>query len=88
MQTGEVECNLVHLNEVFQLPYIPDLIARKLAGPEKAVLDEVDMPWHEQEYTRLLQELKHASENSTLPNGPSNVERQQVNDLLIRLRLE
>jgi predicted nucleotidyltransferase len=30
--------NLVKLNEVFKLPYIPDLIARKLAGAEKYIL--------------------------------------------------
>lgn len=34
MRTGEVEANLVTLNESFRLPYIPDLIARKLKGPE------------------------------------------------------
>jgi uncharacterized protein len=87
MRSGEVETNLLRLNAIFQLPFIPDLIARKLAGPEKAVLDEVDMPWHEQQYTRLLQELKLASENSTLPDGPSKADKQQLNDLLIRLRL-
>ncbi len=38
MQTGEIEANLVKLNEKFQLSYIPDLIARKLEGEEKSVL--------------------------------------------------
>jgi predicted nucleotidyltransferase len=87
MRTGAVEANLVHLHETFQLPYIPELIARKLTGPEKAVLEQVDLPFHEQEYKRLLQELKLASENSTLPDEPANVDRQQLNDLLLRLRL-
>ena len=32
MRTGEVEANLVTLNEEFRLPYIADLVARKLAG--------------------------------------------------------
>lgn len=31
MQTGEIESNLIKLNEVFNLSYIPDLIAQKLA---------------------------------------------------------
>ncbi len=35
MRTGEVEANLVTLNEEFRLPYIGNLVARKLAGPEK-----------------------------------------------------
>ena len=32
MRTGEVEANLVTLNEEFRLAYIADLVARKLAG--------------------------------------------------------
>src|SRR5919202_4085310 len=31
MRTGEVEANLVRLNDHFRLTYLPDLIARKLA---------------------------------------------------------
>ena len=34
MRTGEVEANLVTLNEEFRLNYMADLVARKLAGPE------------------------------------------------------
>src|SRR5205814_1540048 len=36
MRTGKIEANLVTLNEEFRLPYIADLVARKLAGPEKS----------------------------------------------------
>ena len=32
MRTGEVEANLVKLNETFKLPYIGELVARKLSG--------------------------------------------------------
>ncbi|NEO62586.1 MAG: nucleotidyltransferase, partial [Moorea sp. SIO4G2] len=49
MKTGEIETNLVKLNEVFQLPYIPDLIARKLAGAEKSVLEDTNLNFHEGE---------------------------------------
>lgn len=35
MRTGEVEANLPRLNEEAKLAYIDDLVARKLAGPEK-----------------------------------------------------
>src|SRR5258706_5023798 len=35
MQTGEVEANLLRLNDTFKLPYISDLVERKLAGAEK-----------------------------------------------------
>src|ERR1035437_3895802 len=40
MRTGEIEANLVKLNEEFRLPYIADLMARKLAGPEKSKLED------------------------------------------------
>src|SRR6059036_942183 len=40
MRTGEVEANLKRLNELFRLPFIAELVARKLAGPEKSSLSE------------------------------------------------
>ena len=33
MRTGQVEANLLTLNEDMRLPFIPDLVARKVAGP-------------------------------------------------------
>jgi len=36
MRTGEVEANLLRLNEEFNLPYVPELVARKKSGPERA----------------------------------------------------
>src|SRR6202051_1474517 len=53
MQTGEVEANLVTLNEKFRLPYVGELVARKLAGPEKSKLPDADLAFHESEYLRL-----------------------------------
>ena len=49
MRTGEVEANLVTLNEEFQLPFLPDLIARKLAGPERSTLPDADLAFHQRE---------------------------------------
>jgi predicted nucleotidyltransferase len=86
MRTGQVEANLVKLNEAFRLGHIPDLIARKLAGPEQSVLPDAEMPFHESEYHRLVEELKQASTASHLPDGPSA--RDGLNDLLIRLRMQ
>ena len=60
MRTGEVEANLLKLNEEFRLPYIKDLVARKLAGPVKSTLDNADMAFHEAEYQRLRGELQAA----------------------------
>ena len=85
MRTGVVEANLVQLNEVFKLPYIPDLIARKLAGYEKAVLEDTDIVFYRSEYNRLRAELELAHQTSTLPEAPSA--KAALNDLLVRLRI-
>jgi hypothetical protein len=86
MRTGDVEANLVTLNEEFQLPYIADLMARKLAGPEKSQLEDADIAFHESEYQRLRGELQAAHEASRLPGLPSEETRERLNDLLVRLR--
>ncbi len=84
MRAGEVEANLVRLNELFRLPYLPELIERKLCGAEKGTLDQADLAFHEREYARLTSELESAHEASHLPEqasaGPA------MNDLLIRIR--
>ena len=87
MRMGRIEANLVTLNEEFRLPYIPDLVARKLGGPEKSTLDEADIAFHEQEYQRLRSELQAAHDASQLPVMPSDETRAALNDLLVRVRL-
>jgi len=64
---------------------VPDLVARKLAGPEQGTLPQGDSSFHEAEYARLRRELGEAYDRSTLPDGPSV--RAALNDLLVRLRL-
>lgn len=86
MRTGEIEANLVHLNEHARLPYIPNLIQRKLQGPEKGTLNEADLEFFEREYLRLTAELEQAHLTSTLPESPTAT--PALNDLLIRLRLQ
>jgi len=66
------------------LPYIDELVGRKLAGPEKGRLDTADIEFHEREYERLVKELESALEKSTLPEQPTG--REALNNLLIRLR--
>lgn len=85
MRTGAVEANLVTLNETYRLPYIPELVARKLAGPEQGTLDDTDVPLFAAEYTRLRGELEAARHTTSLPEEPDG--RNAVNDLLIRVRL-
>ena len=85
MQTGEIEANLVKLNEAFRLSYIPELIERKTGGAEKGILPEVDLEFYRKEYERLTTELEKASEKSHLPERAEA--KDGLNDLLIRLRL-
>ena len=88
MRTGRIEANLVTLNEEFRLPYIADLIARKLAGPEKSKLEDADIAFHESEYQRLRRELQAAHDASQLPESPSDETRVRLNNLLVRVRLQ
>jgi predicted nucleotidyltransferase len=85
MRSGEIEANLVKLNEQFHHPAIPDLIARKLAGPEQSSLLDAELDFHQREYHRLVGELEVASASSHLPESASA--RSSLNDLLMRLRL-
>ena len=70
MQTGEVEANLVKRNEKFQSSYIPDLIARKLGGEEKSVLEDAEIEFYRQERDRLINILEDASFTNHLPSNP------------------
>jgi predicted nucleotidyltransferase len=85
MRTGEVEANLQNLNQIFNLPYVPDLISQKVAGAEQGALNETGFAFHEEEYARLRGELERASQASNLPELPAGKER--LNDLLLRVRL-
>jgi predicted nucleotidyltransferase len=85
MQTGEIEANLLKLNEVFKLSYIPELVERKINGKEKGILLEADLDFFGREYERLVVELEKAMEKSSLPEKPTA--KDDLDDLLIRLRL-
>jgi hypothetical protein len=85
MHTGEVEANLPRLNDTAKLPYIPDLIARKLGGPEHGTLDSVDVAFHRAEYERLCTLLEESRATSPLPMEARST--AALHDLLVRLRL-
>jgi hypothetical protein len=87
MRSGEIQANLLTLNGEFRLPYISDLVARKLAGPEKSKLEDADIVFHESEYQRLRGELQAAHDASQLPEMPAEETRAALNDLLVRVRL-
>jgi uncharacterized protein len=86
MRTGEIEANIDRLNDEARLSQIPDLVARKLAGPEKATLDDADVAFHESEVSRLRRALEEAGAASSLAEEPTA--RDALHDLLLRVRLE
>jgi predicted nucleotidyltransferase len=87
MRTGEVEANLLTLNEDARLDIVADLVARKIAGPEQSRLNDADISFHEAQYQRLRAELQSAFESSKLPELPSEQTRRALNDLLVRVRM-
>ena len=86
MQTGTVEANLVRLNETAKLPYLGDLIERKIAGAEKERLDQADLSFHRREYDRLRSKLQQAHEASELPQAPRG--SAALHELLVRVRID
>jgi predicted nucleotidyltransferase len=85
MRTGTIEANLVTLNQDFRLPYIVELVERKLHGAEKGTLESGEIELHKTEYERLTRQLEAEVNASHLPNEPAG--REALNDLLIRVRL-
>lgn len=49
MRTGVIEANLVTLNETAKLPFLGELIERKIAGAEKERLSDADLSFHQRE---------------------------------------
>ena len=86
MQTGTVEANLVRLNETAKLPYLGDLIQRKVAGAEKERLTGADLGFHRSEYDRLRNKLQQAHEASELPEAPRG--SAALHELLVRVRID
>jgi len=59
MEASVVEANLLRLNETAKLPYLDELIQRKVAGAEKERLTEVDLSFQRSEYDRLRSSLAY-----------------------------
>ncbi len=86
MRTGKIEANLVTLNEEFRLPYLPELVEKKMLGLENGLLDAKARSFYEAEYRRLIGKLEEAASESTLPEEPTS--RGPLNDFLVRVRLQ
>lgn len=85
MRTGEVEANLLTLNDDHRLPYIGDLLQRKTSGLEKGALDAPEIAFYAEEFRRLRILLEDAAAISQLPESPTAL--KALNDLLVRVRL-
>jgi predicted nucleotidyltransferase len=85
MQTGQIEANLLRLNEQAKLPYIGELVERKMTGGERSKLTDADLTFPQREYERLVARLEEAFQQSHLPEAASA--QAALNDLLVRLRL-
>jgi predicted nucleotidyltransferase len=87
MRTGQVEANLLTLNEEARLSFIPELVARKVSGGERCHLEDADVTFHESQYQKLRAELQTAFEASSLPELPSEETRRALDDLLVQVRM-
>ena len=81
LRTGEVEANLLRLNEHFDFAFLSELIARKSTEQARA---DVVWEFHETRLAELESQLDRAFEESNLPEDR---DRKAVNDLLVRVRL-
>ena len=86
MRTGKVEANLVVLNDDFRLPYLSQLVERKIHDAEKGTLASSELEFHRGEYERLVAQLDADAGSSHLPDEPGC--RDALNDLLVRIRLQ
>lgn len=85
MRTGEVVANVEVLNEVFRLPAVTELVARKRAGEEKGKLDPAELPRWDVDLDALEKQLVRAHAESTLPEEPTT--RDAIDALVVRARL-
>ncbi len=85
MRNGRIESNLPILNDEYRLPYIADLIQRKVSTKEKATIEDADLVLHEAEFHRLMARMEAESLASALPDEGSA--RAELDRLVISARL-
>lgn len=82
LRTGDVECNLGRLAEVYGFDFLPDLMAQKRT--ELAPAAELDWRMHDEQLNALEARLEKEYQSSHLPEER---DRQAINDFLVRVRL-
>ena len=83
LRTGEMEANLLRLNEHFGFGFLDELIARKVGG-ENTLVGDLDWPFHEARLAELEAQLDRAFAESPLPEDR---DRKAISDFLVGLRL-
>jgi predicted nucleotidyltransferase len=88
MRTGEVVADLPTLAEAArgELPYVPELIARKRAAEHGACPAEQRAQW-ERDVPRLRAELEAARDTSALPDRADPAAVDALHELIVRVRL-
>jgi predicted nucleotidyltransferase len=86
MTQHEVEANLVTLNETYRLPFVPELLDRKINGAERETLGAGEVERFEAEFLKLREMLVDAAASTSLPEAAKA--RPELNDLLVRIRLK
>jgi predicted nucleotidyltransferase len=86
LRTGEIEANLLVLNDEFRMAQIVDLIARKKEGSEKMGLADGEVETHNEHLDALEARLEEAHHQSTLPEEPTS--RRELEDFVVRVRLK
>ncbi len=86
LQTGEIEANLVRLDEHFKISGVDGLIVRKVTGTEKGRLEPADLKTHQPRLIQLETQMAEAFERSTLPDEPTTFDA--LDDYVVRARLE
>ena len=83
--SGEIEANILTLNEnVFHVPFIADLVARKRAGGEFGKLNAGEFQMYYGEAKKLEAQLDPAFEASALPFEVQNLDA--LDEFLARIR--
>jgi predicted nucleotidyltransferase len=86
MRTSEVETNLETLGKLYRVPGVPELVAMKRQGEEKALLTAVENLHYDMQIGLLTERLQHEYEHSTLREAVSKETKDKLNDLLIQAR--
>jgi hypothetical protein len=86
LQTGEIEANLIKLNDRFKLPGVNDLIVQKSSGTESGGLSANELKTHLPQLSALETRMEEAFDKSCLPDEPTTY--PALDDFIVRIRLE